>query len=85
MLLTPPTVSHHLRAILAVLLSLKKKPVIRWERMSQAGKKLASEVQVRPLLAEGQGLMGSLQCNILHIENCSISDRVLVRLLYFSS
>lgn len=29
-----------------MLLSLKKKPVIRWERMSSGGKKLASEVQV---------------------------------------
>ncbi|WVQ77964.1 hypothetical protein IAT38_000045 [Cryptococcus sp. DSM 104549] len=43
--LPPPTLSSHLRAILAVLLSLKKRPVIRWERMSAAGKKLAGEVQ----------------------------------------
>ncbi|KAK1924702.1 Sec1-like protein [Papiliotrema laurentii] len=43
---TPPSVvSSHLRAILGVLLSLKKRPVIRWERMSQAGRKLAVEVQ----------------------------------------
>lgn len=46
MLLTPPTISYQVRAILAVLLSLKKRPVIRWERMSQAGRKLAMEVQV---------------------------------------
>lgn len=46
---TPPSVvSSHLRAILGVLLSLKKRPVIRWERMSQAGRKLAVEVQVGP-------------------------------------
>ena len=45
--LTPPTLSHHFKAILAVLLSLKKRPVIRWERMSQSGRILASEVQVR--------------------------------------
>jgi hypothetical protein len=44
--LPPPVLTHHLQAILAVLLSLKKRPVIRWERMSQVGKKLASEVQV---------------------------------------
>ncbi|CAD6566648.1 MAG: vacuolar protein sorting-associated protein 45 [Tremellales sp. Tagirdzhanova-0007] len=43
--LPPPVLNHHLRAILAVLLSLKKRPVIRWERMSQAGRKLATEVQ----------------------------------------
>jgi len=35
---------NHLRAILAVLLSLKKRPVIRWERMSAGGRKLAMEV-----------------------------------------
>jgi hypothetical protein len=44
--LTPPTQSHHVQAILAVLLSLKKRPVIRWERMSQGGRKLALDVQV---------------------------------------
>ncbi|KAL7422247.1 vacuolar protein sorting-associated protein 45 [Cryptotrichosporon argae] len=43
--LTPPTLHTHARAILAVLLSLKKRPVIRWERMSQPGRKLALEVQ----------------------------------------
>ncbi|WRT66980.1 uncharacterized protein IL334_003945 [Kwoniella shivajii] len=43
--LPPPTLSSHLKAILAVLLSLKKRPVIRYERMSSAGKKLAMEVQ----------------------------------------
>ncbi|WWD15774.1 hypothetical protein CI109_100197 [Kwoniella shandongensis] len=43
--LPPPTLSSHLRAILAVLLSLKKRPVIRWERMSAGGRKLAMEVQ----------------------------------------
>jgi vacuolar protein sorting-associated protein 45 len=45
-LLPPPVLSNHLNAILAVLLSLKKRPVIRWERMSQSGRKLAAEVQV---------------------------------------
>lgn len=29
---------------MAVLLSVKKRPVIRWERMSQAGRKLAADV-----------------------------------------
>ncbi|RXK39558.1 hypothetical protein M231_03228 [Tremella mesenterica] len=43
--LPPPVLSNHLRAILAVFLSLKKRPVIRWERMSQAGRKLAVELQ----------------------------------------
>lgn len=43
--LPPPVLTNHMRAILAVLLSLKKRPVIRWERMSQAGRKLALEVQ----------------------------------------
>ncbi|EIW81002.1 Sec1-like protein [Coniophora puteana RWD-64-598 SS2] len=35
------------QGILAVLLSLKKKPMIRYERMSGMAKKLASEVQAR--------------------------------------
>lgn len=34
----------HQRAILACLLSLKKRPVIRWERMSAAGRKLAQSL-----------------------------------------
>ncbi|ORX39703.1 putative vacuolar protein sorting protein of the Sec1p/Munc-18 family,VpsB [Kockovaella imperatae] len=41
----PPVISNHLQSILAVLLSLKKRPVIRWEKMSQIGRKLAGEVQ----------------------------------------
>lgn len=36
------------QGITAVLLSLKKKPVIRYEKMSGMAKKLAAEVQVRP-------------------------------------
>lgn len=41
-----------IQGITAVLLSLKKKPVIRYERMSGMAKKLASEMQVstRPWL-----------------------------------
>lgn len=35
---------NHARAILSVLLSLKKRPVIRWERMSAAGYRLAQDV-----------------------------------------
>ena len=46
MLSPSPVISNHLKAILAVLLSLKKRPVIRWEKMSQIGRKLAVEVQV---------------------------------------
>ncbi|KAL7414882.1 Sec1 family-domain-containing protein [Mrakia frigida] len=40
----PPSLDLHLQGLLALLLSLKKKPVIRWERMSGTAKKLASEV-----------------------------------------
>ncbi|OWZ71304.1 hypothetical protein AYX14_03234 [Cryptococcus neoformans] len=42
--LPPPTLNSHLSTILSVLLSLKKRPVIRWERMSQAGRMLAQAV-----------------------------------------
>ncbi|OXC69900.1 hypothetical protein AYX13_01667 [Cryptococcus neoformans] len=42
--LPPPTLNSHLSTILSVLLSLKKRPVIRWERMSQAGRMLAHAV-----------------------------------------
>lgn len=35
------------QGIVAVLLSLKKKPVIRYERMSSMAKKLGAEIQVR--------------------------------------
>ncbi|WOO81057.1 Vacuolar protein sorting-associated protein 45 [Vanrija pseudolonga] len=40
----PPVLDNHARAILSVLLSLKKRPVIRWERMSAAGYRLAQDV-----------------------------------------
>ncbi|KAL1411206.1 vacuolar protein sorting-associated protein 45 [Vanrija albida] len=40
----PPVLDNHLRAILAVLLSLKKRPVIRWERMSASGYRLAQDL-----------------------------------------
>jgi vacuolar protein sorting-associated protein 45 len=43
--LPPHVLANHQRAILALLLSLKKKPVIRWEKMSSGGKKLAMEIQ----------------------------------------
>jgi hypothetical protein len=38
-----------IQGLTAVLLSLKKKPVIRYEKMSGMAKKLAVEVQVRDL------------------------------------
>lgn len=40
-----------IQGIVAVLLSLKKKPVIRYEKMSSMAKKLATEVQVRYTIA----------------------------------
>lgn len=40
----PPSLDLHLQGLLALLLSLKKKPLIRWERMSGTAKKLAGEV-----------------------------------------
>jgi len=36
----------HVRGIIAVLLSLRKKPVIRYERMSAMAKTLGTEIQV---------------------------------------
>ena len=39
--------SRTAQGITAVLLSLKKKPVIRYERMSPMGKKLGQEILVR--------------------------------------
>ena len=38
---------RHVQGLTALLLSLKKKPVIRYERMSGMAKKLAGEIQVR--------------------------------------
>lgn len=58
--LAPPVLSNHLRAVLAVFLSLKKKPVIRWERMSQAGRKLAVEVQVGKRTLDGADPIGRI-------------------------
>jgi endoplasmic reticulum-Golgi intermediate compartment protein 3 len=42
----PDALERSIQGINAVLLSLKKKPVIRYEKMSTMAKKLASEVQV---------------------------------------
>ncbi|ODN73547.1 hypothetical protein L202_08045 [Cryptococcus amylolentus CBS 6039] len=42
--LPPPTLDSHLQSVLALLLSLKKRPIIRWERMSQPGRTLAQAV-----------------------------------------
>lgn len=42
----PKALELSVRGITAVLLSLKKKPVIRFEKMSGMAKKLAVEVQV---------------------------------------
>lgn len=43
----PDALTRHVQGLTAVLLSLKKKPVIRYEKMSGMGKKLATEVQHR--------------------------------------
>jgi len=75
MQLPPSILSNHLRAVLGVLLSLKKKPVIRWEKMSQAGRKLAVEVQVS--MARNQPDNRPL-CNIPLIGSCSTSGLPLV-------
>jgi len=44
----PAALTRSVQGITAVLLSLKKKPVIRYERMSGMARKLALEVNVRP-------------------------------------
>lgn len=54
MSIPPPTLTHHAQTILSLLLSLKKKPVIRWEKMSSGGKKLAMEVQVSRRWLQGE-------------------------------
>lgn len=51
-----------MQGIIAVLLSLKKKPVIRYERMSSMAKKLGMEVQVCRFtkLKDQADLLGSI-------------------------
>ena len=39
--------TRHTQGLAAVLLSLKKRPIIRYEKMSPMAKKLGSEIQVR--------------------------------------
>lgn len=41
---------QHVKGILALLLSLKKRPVIRYEKMSTLAKKLGEELSVRKML-----------------------------------
>jgi hypothetical protein len=43
----PKALERHVRGLIAVLLSLKKKPIIRYEKMSGMARKLAVELQVR--------------------------------------
>jgi hypothetical protein len=43
----PKALERHVRGLVAVMLSLKKKPVIRYEKMSGMARKLALELQVR--------------------------------------
>ncbi|KXN88258.1 Vacuolar protein sorting-associated protein 45 [Leucoagaricus sp. SymC.cos] len=43
----PQALEAHIQGILAVLLSLRKKPVIRYEKMSSMAKKLGMEIQHR--------------------------------------
>lgn len=43
----PKALERTVQGITAVLLSLKKKPVIRYESMSPMAKKLGVEIQVR--------------------------------------
>lgn len=42
------SMQRHVDGLAALLLSLKKKPIIRYERMSNMAKKLGQELQVRP-------------------------------------
>ncbi|KAI0055585.1 Sec1-like protein [Artomyces pyxidatus] len=49
----PRALEYHVQGLVSVLLSLKKKPVIRYERMSSMAKKLAVELQHR-VQAESQ-------------------------------
>lgn len=49
MQIPPPTLTNHTQSIVALLLSLKKRPVVRYEKMSGGGKKLGQEVLVREL------------------------------------
>jgi hypothetical protein len=40
---------RHVQGLIAVVLSLKKKPVIRYEKMSSMARKLAVELHVRSI------------------------------------
>lgn len=42
----PEALDAHVQGLIAVLLSMRKKPIIRYERMSPMAKKLGSEIQV---------------------------------------
>lgn len=45
----PKALDRSVQGIIAVLLSLKKKPIIRYEKSSSMAKKLGVEIQVRRL------------------------------------
>lgn len=47
----PKALDHAMQGITSVLLSLKKKPIIRYEKMSPMAKKLGVEIQVMRLIS----------------------------------
>jgi predicted site-specific integrase-resolvase len=54
---------RHVDGLVALLLSLKKKPIIRYERMSSMAKKLGQEVQVSQLTEVG-GCPDAKHCSL---------------------
>lgn len=54
---------RHVDGLVALLLSLKKKPIIRYERMSSMAKKLGQEVQVSQLTEVG-GCPDTKHCSL---------------------
>ena len=49
----PDAFEHHTSALLSLLLSLKKKPVVRYERMSALARKLADELVTQRKIGQG--------------------------------
>lgn len=72
----PNALERSIQGITAVLLSLKKKPIIRYERMSGMAKKLAGEIQVRYLFSQRICVYPYLRYSIGCSPNphCSTSD-----------
>lgn len=72
----PKALERHVQGLVAVMLSLKKKPIVRYEKMSSMARKLAVEFHVRlSVLSSEYSYSVCTRVAFKPNLNCSISGR----------